>query len=400
MPSQYRELRSGLAFGHFGPFVAKTIQYTSSGSSSAPRANFVANPMNGAPPLFVQFTDISTNSPTSWQWNFGDGSPNSTAQSPSHIFTGTGWFTVMMTASNAQGSSTTYSTVNVHQGLSAGFMYSQGGYTNAPLTVYFTDASTGPVTSWQWNFGDGTTSTSRNPTHIYGAGVFTVILTVTDNAGDTAVDSTTVTVNPTLLVNKAGDITQVTKYPSGSNNYYMSSGVRSNGAVWVPQSAGRTASWNCTFTANTVAYTENSLAHIEEHKILVDNLGNSQEKSSIPASNAFSDGSMAFVGSPKSSHPNTMNTITTSLCLGFIESMGIEEAGYIDMVNLMWEIAEGPEFISTSNPLSRGYDYAGYTGLIMNQMKWQQSVGPGQQALFRVNNYIEVDTPEEIHQSP
>ena len=191
------QLNSGLAFGHFGPFVAKTIQYTSSGSSSAPRANFVASPVSGAPPLNVQFTDTSSNSPTSWQWNFGDGA-TSTAQNPSHTYTGTGLFTVTLTASNAQGSSSSSITINVHQGLSAGFVYSKGGLTNAPLNVYFTDVSTGPVTSWQWNFGDGATSTARNPTHTYtSAGTFTITLTVTDNANDMATDMATVTVNPT-----------------------------------------------------------------------------------------------------------------------------------------------------------------------------------------------------------
>jgi PKD repeat protein len=49
-----------------------------------------------------------------------------------------------------------------------------------PLTVTFTDQSTGPVTSWSWNFGDGGNSTLQNPTHQYtSTGPFTVSLTVT-----------------------------------------------------------------------------------------------------------------------------------------------------------------------------------------------------------------------------
>jgi len=49
----------------------------------------------------------------------------------------------------------------------------------------FTDRSTGgAATSWLWDFGDGTTSTTRNPTHIYNrAGRYTVTLTVTNSAG-------------------------------------------------------------------------------------------------------------------------------------------------------------------------------------------------------------------------
>ncbi|NIZ92024.1 PKD domain-containing protein [Kineosporiaceae bacterium B12] len=54
----------------------------------------------------------------------------------------------------------------------------------APLAVSFTDASTGVPTSWSWDFGDGATSTERNPVHNYGtAGTFTVTLVATNAAG-------------------------------------------------------------------------------------------------------------------------------------------------------------------------------------------------------------------------
>lgn len=50
----------------------------------------------------------------------------------------------------------------------------------APLTVSFTDTSTGSPTSWFWEFGDGATSTQRNPTHIYtSAGAYNVALSIT-----------------------------------------------------------------------------------------------------------------------------------------------------------------------------------------------------------------------------
>jgi len=53
-----------------------------------------------------------------------------------------------------------------------------------PLTVKFTDQSTGEITSWFWDFGDGETSTEQNPTHMYcSTGYFTVSLTVTGPGG-------------------------------------------------------------------------------------------------------------------------------------------------------------------------------------------------------------------------
>jgi PKD repeat protein len=58
----------------------------------------------------------------------------------------------------------------------------------APLTVQFTDTSTGIPTAWSWNFGDGGSSTAQNPSHAYtAAGTYTVALTVSNNGGsDTA----------------------------------------------------------------------------------------------------------------------------------------------------------------------------------------------------------------------
>ncbi|AKB29102.1 cell surface protein [Methanosarcina siciliae T4/M] len=55
---------------------------------------------------------------------------------------------------------------------------------DAPLTVNFTDESTGSPTSWSWDFGDGDTSTEQSPSHTYSkAGNYTVNLTVENNAG-------------------------------------------------------------------------------------------------------------------------------------------------------------------------------------------------------------------------
>ncbi|MCT8336681.1 PKD domain-containing protein [Methanoculleus sp. Afa-1] len=55
---------------------------------------------------------------------------------------------------------------------------------NAPLTVQFTDESTGNVTAWLWNFGDGNTSTEQNPVHTYASpGNYTVTLNASNAYG-------------------------------------------------------------------------------------------------------------------------------------------------------------------------------------------------------------------------
>ena len=61
-----------------------------------------------------------------------------------------------------------------------------------PLNVAFTNTTTGAVTTWAWNFGDGTTSNVQNPTHVYSTkGSYTVMLTATGAGGTASKTATT-----------------------------------------------------------------------------------------------------------------------------------------------------------------------------------------------------------------
>lgn len=151
---------------------------------SPPVAGFTHAPGEGNAPLAVQFNDTSTGIVTAWHWTFGDGN-TSTDRNPIHTYASAGNYTVSLNASNAHGYtiSTVADAVHALPVPVAGFTLSPGEG-NAPLTVQFTDTSAGNVTAWHWTFGDGTTSTDRNATHIYtAAGSYTVTLNASNAYG-------------------------------------------------------------------------------------------------------------------------------------------------------------------------------------------------------------------------
>jgi len=275
--------------------------------TGAPVAGFTASATSGVAPLAMNFTNTSAGSITTYAWTFGDGT-SSTAQSPSHVYSAAGVFTVSLTVTGSGGSNTktmpNYVTVTAatpsdtspptapstlaasatgsssinltwqgstdnvgvtgykiercqgagctafaqiatstalnfgDTGRTAGTSYSYrvratdaagnlSAYSNsatattttaatapvaafsgsptsgaAPLTVNFSSASTGTISTYAWNFGDGTTSTAQNPSHVYStAGSYSVSLTVTGSAGSntkTSASYVTVTAPPSV----------------------------------------------------------------------------------------------------------------------------------------------------------------------------------------------------------
>ena len=153
-----------------------------------PVANFTANNTSGCGPLRVIFTDQSTGSPSSWSWDFGNGQL-SVQQSPTVTYTQPGTYTVRLIVKNASGIDDEIKTnyITVFASPTASFT-ADLTTACAPAAVQFTDHSTSPpgssITSWQWDFGDGGTSTQPNPRHTYtNTGFYTVTLQVTNSNG-------------------------------------------------------------------------------------------------------------------------------------------------------------------------------------------------------------------------
>jgi len=129
----------------------------------------------------VHFWDRSTNTPTSWAWDFGDDS-TSTLENPWHLYAATGTFTVALTATNDYGSDTetksNYITIRVGECAppAVGFTATDPSV-NVNETVSFRDTSYHYPIEWKWDFGDGGTSSLQHPTYSYReAGFYDVTL--------------------------------------------------------------------------------------------------------------------------------------------------------------------------------------------------------------------------------
>jgi len=167
--------------------IEQQIAQASSLPGLTPVAAFTANPTSGTAPLAVNYTDQSANNPTSWAWDFGDGT-TSTQQNPAKTYQNAGNYTVKLTATNSHGSDThiksNYITVNIAGAAPVAAFTANPTSGTAPLAVNFTDQSANNPTSWAWDFGDGTTSTQQNPAKTYqNAGNYTVKLTATNSHG-------------------------------------------------------------------------------------------------------------------------------------------------------------------------------------------------------------------------
>jgi PKD repeat protein len=157
---------------------------------SLPLADFTANRTSGTAPMTVQFTDTSKGNPVSWAWSFGDGT-TSTEQNPVHTYSAIGTYSVQLTVTNEAGSDTKTSPgyIMTEEGMQASFTFTTSNPENlAPLTVAFTDTSSGFYQRISWNFGDGYVSSEKNPIHTYTKpGNYTVTQTISDSRyGSTA----------------------------------------------------------------------------------------------------------------------------------------------------------------------------------------------------------------------
>ncbi|MCX9078751.1 MAG: PKD domain-containing protein, partial [Candidatus Methanoperedens sp.] len=145
----------------------------------------------------ICFTDQSLGNIQTWEWDFGDGGSDS-VQSPCHFYAAEDNYVVTLRVTGVDGQiSTTSQVVPVLAEDEAPVAQFTKNRSTAVVNqdITFTDQSTGVISSWLWDFGDGGTSTDRNPRHRYAAtGVYTIFLTVNGPGGSSQSAGQTVTI--------------------------------------------------------------------------------------------------------------------------------------------------------------------------------------------------------------
>ncbi len=146
-------------------------------------SDFTVQSDSGCSPFTAVFTDHSQLTQL-WNWDFGDGS-TSTAQSPSHIYQNPGTYNVMLIVTNTPYHCT--DTLRMPQLIKVKQPVADFSTPDlsacAPSLVNFTSLSV-ETDSYVWNFGDSTTSTNQNPSHIYNTpGIYPVSLIATSALG-------------------------------------------------------------------------------------------------------------------------------------------------------------------------------------------------------------------------
>src|SRR4029078_1565765 len=128
-----------------------------------PQPNFSNSSVcEGDPMSFTDASTIASGSITGWSWNFGDGG-SSLVQNPTHNYSSAGTYNVTLTAASADGCTASMTNSVTVNSLPVAEFSNTDICLGSPTS--YTDLSTissGNIVSYNWDFGDGSTSTSQH----------------------------------------------------------------------------------------------------------------------------------------------------------------------------------------------------------------------------------------------
>jgi gliding motility-associated-like protein len=212
-----------------------------------PEVAFSANDVcQGQATIFNNLSSVSDGNIIGYRWDFGDGD-TSNAVHPAHTYVSPGTMTVTLTVFTAGGcNSTLQQMVNVYPNPVAA---ATGGSACNGTTLTPGNGSSiasGSISSYTWNFGDGTSSTLANPSHVYSAsGTYQLSLTATSSNGCSDTATAVIVVYPNPVANAGPDQTicpgtSVSISATGGASYYWLPANATTGTVNVSPGSSTT----------------------------------------------------------------------------------------------------------------------------------------------------------------
>lgn len=185
--------------------------------------------------LTASFTDLSNwlsgYNVIGWSWDFGDASPLDTNQNPSHTYSGGGTYNVTLTDSTVGGCK---ATITISVIITAPSITGTVQLTACNSPVQFTGTVNGgstTIVSWNWAFGDASSSNLQNPQHTYLPGSYNWVVSATDGSGCTATDTGTIVVGSPPPPFNLNDTTSCGPIKIGAPSTYVTYQWYNNGTI-------------------------------------------------------------------------------------------------------------------------------------------------------------------------
>jgi len=340
-------------------------------TGTKPTADFTFAPDNTCASTPVQFTDNSTTSPgadVQWNWNFGDGGTSS-QKNPNHVFTSAGTLNVQLTVSNNGCEDDVIKQVTVLPPV-ANFGYTVNCSNH--LTVAFLDSSQtdiayGPIT-YQWDFGDGSTSSAQSPSHNYSSlGTYNVTLNVTNGACSYSASQTIV------LANEAADFT-ISKNPVCKNETFTLNAAGINPA--------NIKNYTWTIGGTTLTSANGSIDHS------IDTYGSYDVSLTIEDINGCTSSKTVAnyitVNGPVAKFSSSLGNCINQQ-VNFTDSSATNG---VPITEWMWDFGDGTQQTFTSPPFSHAYSQ---TGSYSVSLTVRNNVGCTDK--FAINNTVLITSP-------
>jgi len=173
--------------------TSQTIRQLYVGDKPHASFNILTNTGSGHDYTFLSTSTVVLG-PITYAWDFDNGT-TSTLSNPTVSLSAGNYNVKLVVKGRGTCRDTTTQLVNVIAAPVADFTFSRNGCTSAAEAFIFTNTTTGgaPTVTYSWNFGDGTTSTAKNPTHYYlYPNSYTITLTATDANNNSSTKSVTI----------------------------------------------------------------------------------------------------------------------------------------------------------------------------------------------------------------